>query len=76
MGIEPNDVWLDPAPHVDQLRNALGEKAFAEAWAQGEGMTLGDAIAYALDEGNLESRSLPAELAHNRSQASWSAPVT
>jgi len=50
MGIEPNEVSLDPAPRVDQLRNALGEKAFAEAWTQGEAMTLGDAIAYALDE--------------------------
>jgi ATP/maltotriose-dependent transcriptional regulator MalT len=65
MGVEPNDVWLDAAPHVDPLRSALGEKQLVEAWTQGEAMTLGDALAYALDDGDVESRSLSAERSHN-----------
>ena len=34
---------------VAALRDTLGEKAFAAAWAEGQAMTLGQAIAYALE---------------------------
>jgi predicted ATPase/DNA-binding SARP family transcriptional activator len=46
------EVWPDPAPHVAQVRDVLGETAFAEAWAQGEAMTHGDALEYAFDDGD------------------------
>ena len=42
--------WPDPEPDVAQLRSALGEDAFAEAWEQGCAMTLDESLDYALAE--------------------------
>ena len=42
--------WPDPETAVDQLRSALGEPAFDEAWTQGLAMGLDEALAYALEE--------------------------
>jgi tetratricopeptide (TPR) repeat protein len=42
--------WPDPAPEIAQIRAALGEKAFAEAWGEGRAMTLADSAAYALED--------------------------
>ena len=39
-----------PGDAVAQLRAALGEEAFAEAWAEGRAMTLDESLAYALAE--------------------------
>jgi hypothetical protein len=36
--------------HVSRLREALGEPAFAAAWAEGHALTREHAIAYALEE--------------------------
>jgi predicted ATPase len=44
------EVRPDPAPYIGQLRSALGEAAFCEAWTQGQAMTLDQALDYALDE--------------------------
>jgi hypothetical protein len=48
--VEPNrrEVW---ERDLGAARAALGEEAFAAAWAQGGAMTLEQAIAYALAEG-------------------------
>jgi hypothetical protein len=35
---------------VEGARSALGEAAFAAAWAEGRALTLDDAIVFALDE--------------------------
>ena len=50
-GIYPAEVgWPNPDTAVAELRSALGEEAFAEAWAQGAAMGLDEALAYALEE--------------------------
>ncbi len=41
--------WPDRNPDLSDLRRALGEDAFAEAWEQGRGMTLDEALHYALE---------------------------
>jgi non-specific serine/threonine protein kinase len=49
-------VWLDPVQRTDleasvaSARAALGEETFASAWAEGQAMTLEQAVAYALEE--------------------------
>jgi predicted ATPase len=43
------EVWPDPAPRIAGLRSALGESAFHEAWAQGQAMTLDEALDFALE---------------------------
>jgi tetratricopeptide (TPR) repeat protein len=48
------EAWPDPAPHIARLRAALGERAFAETWAEGTAMTLDRALAYAQDEADTE----------------------
>ena len=40
----------DHAREIAEVRAAMGEAAFAAAWADGEAMTLEQAIALALDE--------------------------
>ena len=51
MGSHPSEVgWPDPDTAVAELRSALGEEAFAEAWAQGRAMGLDESLAYALAE--------------------------
>ncbi|MEO5634903.1 hypothetical protein [Gaiella sp.] len=40
---------------VHDLRSALGEEAFAEAWEQGRAMTLNEALDYALEEADPET---------------------
>jgi hypothetical protein len=35
---------------ISAARAALGEEAFAKAWAEGQAMTVGEAVAYALRE--------------------------
>ena len=50
VGMFECEVWPDPAPHIARLRSALGEEAFAEAWAQGRAMTLDESLDYALAE--------------------------
>ena len=53
---EPADVErapnlrADDDPHVAEVCSALGEEAFAAAWAEGRAMTLEQAVAYALEE--------------------------
>jgi predicted ATPase/class 3 adenylate cyclase/DNA-binding CsgD family transcriptional regulator len=42
------DLLPDAEEQVAALRNTLGEPAFAEAWTEGEGLSLEDAIAFAL----------------------------
>ena len=37
---------------IDTIRTHLDERDFAEAWSEGRAMTLEQAIAYALDDGN------------------------
>ena len=44
------EVWPDPAPHIARLRSVLGESAFDETWAQGQAMTLDEALDLALEE--------------------------
>ena len=47
--------------YVTAVRTALGEKAFAAAWAEGRAMSLEDAIQYALDGADhLDGRPVPA----------------
>ncbi len=51
VGSHPVEVgWPDHETAVAQLRAALGEEAFAEAWAEGRAMTFGESLAYALAE--------------------------
>jgi len=50
-GTHPSEVaWPDPELAIGQLRSALGEHGFAEAWPQGRVMGLDEALAYALEE--------------------------
>lgn len=51
VGMFECEAWPDPAPNIAQLQSLLGERQFAEAWAQGMAMTLDQSIAYALDPG-------------------------
>jgi len=44
----------DPTPHIARLRATLGQRAFAETWAEGTAMTLDQALAYAQDEADIE----------------------
>jgi len=44
----------EPALQVGRLRSALGEEAFALVWAQGRAMTVGDSLAYALEQDALK----------------------
>ena len=54
VGTHPSEVgWPDPDTAVAELRSALGEDAFAEAWTQGHAMGLDEALAYALKEETL-----------------------
>jgi|SRR5579871_57973 len=46
---------------VATARASLGEEAFAEAWEQGQAMTIEQAIEYALQEDPQESKERPAE---------------
>ncbi len=46
--VEPG--WPDHARHVADLRSALGDEAFAEAWAQGRAMSSDESLDYALAE--------------------------
>ena len=41
------EVWPDPAAYVADLRSVLGESEFDEAWAEGQAMTLDEALQYA-----------------------------
>ncbi|MEJ7790859.1 MAG: BTAD domain-containing putative transcriptional regulator [Gaiellaceae bacterium] len=51
VGDHPSEVgWPNHARHVDDLRSELGEKAFAEAWAQGGAMSFDESLDYALAE--------------------------
>ena len=51
VGTNPSEVaWPDPEIAVAELRSALGEEAFTDAWAKGAGMGLDEALAYALEE--------------------------
>jgi hypothetical protein len=51
LGSHPSEVgWPDPTRQIAHLRSALGEEAFAEAWAQGRTMTLDESLAHALGE--------------------------
>src|SRR5207244_11585866 len=43
---DPQEVY---APEIGASRTALGEAAFAAAWAQGQAMTLEQAVTYALE---------------------------
>jgi hypothetical protein len=43
--LRERDAWLEPA------RRALGEESFAQAWADGQAMTLEGAVAVALEDG-------------------------
>jgi len=55
VGRHPTEVgWPDPARQVGRLRSALGEEAFAHAWAQGRAMTVGDSLDYALEQDALK----------------------
>ena len=49
VGMFECEAWPDPAPNIAQLQSLLGERRFAEAWAQGKAMTLDQSIAHALD---------------------------
>ncbi len=44
------EVRPDPGPHIAHLRSVLGESAFDETWAQGQAMTLDEALDLALEE--------------------------
>ena len=46
--VEPG--WPDHARQVADLRSALGDEAFAEAWAQGRAMSSDESLDYALGE--------------------------
>jgi predicted ATPase/class 3 adenylate cyclase len=46
----PPDLQSDPERTAASARAALGEEAFAAAWAEGHAMTLEEAIGYALEE--------------------------
>ena len=51
VGTHPSEVaWPNPKTAVGQLRYALSEHAFAEAWTQGQAMDLDEALAYALEK--------------------------
>ena len=51
VGTHPSEVaWPDPKTAIAQLRSALSEEAFAEAWTQGLALGLDEALAYALEE--------------------------
>ena len=41
--------WPDPAPQIAELRSALGDAEFEQAWARGRAMTTRDAIDDAID---------------------------
>jgi hypothetical protein len=43
-------VRVDAADSVVRARSALGEEAFARAWAEGQAMTLEQAVEYALSD--------------------------
>ena len=52
VGTHPSEVgWPNPETAVAELRPALSEDAFAEAWGQGRAMTLDEALAYAFGNG-------------------------
>jgi predicted ATPase/DNA-binding SARP family transcriptional activator len=42
--------WPDSAPQIAQLRSALGEDEFADAWGEGRAMTLAESVTYALQD--------------------------
>src|SRR5205814_981860 len=44
------EVRPDPTPHIARLRSVFGKEAFDETWAQGQAMTLDEALDYALEE--------------------------
>ncbi len=41
-------IWIDAGPSIAAVREQLGEAAFSAAWAEGQAMTLEQAITYAL----------------------------
>jgi predicted ATPase/DNA-binding SARP family transcriptional activator len=53
------EVWPDPAPYIAQLRSVLGGPAFGEMWAQGQAMTLDEALDHALDKATDHSLDPP-----------------
>jgi hypothetical protein len=54
VGTHPSGVgWPDPETHVAELRSAVGEGAFAEAWAEGSAMSFEESLDYALGEDEL-----------------------
>ena len=45
------NAWPDAyEPDVSGVRDALGDEAFSEAWAEGRAMSMEQAVAYALGE--------------------------
>jgi hypothetical protein len=49
MGIPPVSFATDEYDrHTAAARDPLGDEAFQAAWAEGQGMSLDDAVAYAL----------------------------
>ena len=52
MGVHPViEVWRVPHQEtLSRLRKHLGDVAFTAAWAEGQAMTLEQAVAYALEE--------------------------
>jgi len=50
----PHSAGRSDTPEVAAIRTALGEQEFAEVWTQGRAMTLDEAVAYALDQADLE----------------------
>ena len=42
--------WPDPAPATAELRSRVGEQMFEAEWARGRGMTVLEAIDFAIEE--------------------------
>jgi tetratricopeptide (TPR) repeat protein len=50
-GADPCEVgWPDPAPEIAGIRAAIDTQDFEAAWEQGRAMSIGESIAYALEE--------------------------
>jgi hypothetical protein len=50
VGDWPLNIAPPEQERLGALRGALGEEAFAEAWAQGRAMSVDEAFSYALEE--------------------------
>jgi DNA-binding NarL/FixJ family response regulator len=55
----PPAYQADYAPFLAKVRDALGEQAFATAWAEGRAMTLDEAIALAKASPTVEPEAVP-----------------